>query len=231
MGVFAGPNVVDDGLIFALDAGNSKSYPGTGTVWTDISGNNGNSTLVNGVAYNSSNSGLLVFDGANDHVTIPNSLTIRPSSELTIECVIRPFSTPSSWSQLIGYGQADYTNGNYLLFLETATTTCRALARVNNTEYRCNTNFTAPLNQFTFVTFTMKTGDAIRSYFNGVANLSSSLPAGSFTYNGTTSAYQVGSPGGSWFPGNIGFIRMYNRALTASEVLKNFNGLRLRYNI
>jgi hypothetical protein len=202
-----------------------------GNTLYDVSGNNNNATLVDGVAYNSSNLGSLVFDGVNDYLTISNNVSIRPASELTIEMVIYPTSTPASWSQLIGYGQANYTDGNYLLFLETASTTCRALARVNNTEYRCNTSFTAPLNQYTVVTFTMRCGDAIRSYFNGVADITASLPSGTFTYNATTLPYQVASPGGSWFPGRIPLIRMYNRALTASEVQQNFNAIRGRYGI
>jgi hypothetical protein len=63
MATFTGPNVVSQGLVLALDAGNSKSYPGSGTTWSDLSGNGNNGTLVNGVGYNSSNLGSLVFDG------------------------------------------------------------------------------------------------------------------------------------------------------------------------
>lgn len=188
-----------------------------------------NTITASSLTYNSD--GTFGFNGSSNYIAITNSSSLRPSTELTIECVIRPTSTPASWSQLIGYGQADYTNGNYLLFLETASTVCRALARVNNTEYRCNTNYTAPVNSYTFVTFTMKTGDAIRSYFNGVADVTASLPAGTFTYNGTTSAYQIGSPGGSWFPGQIPMMKIYNRALTATEVQQNFNAHRMRYGL
>lgn len=205
-------------------------YNPNGSSWFDLISRNPG-TLINAVSYTDANSGSLVFDGVNDYVSIANNDSMRPATELTVECVIYPTSTPASWSQLIGYGQADYTNGNYLLFLETGTTLCRALARVNNTEYRCNTSYTAPLNQYTFITFTMKCGDAIRSYFNGVPNITTSLPAGTFTYNGTTSAYQIGSPGGSWYPGRISIMRMYSRALTATEVFNNFNSLRGRYGI
>jgi len=189
----------------------------------------GNTVTANSLTYNAN--GQFSFNGTSNLLSITNSATIRPSTELTVECVIKPASTPSSWSQLIGYGQAAYTNGNYLLFLETASTICRALARVNDVEYRCNTSYVAPVNQFTHITFTMKTGDAIRSYFNGIPNITAALPAGTFTYNGTTSAYQVGSPGGSWFPGEIPLMKIYNRALSAAEVQQNFNALRGRYGI
>ena len=185
---------------------------------------------ANSLTYATDNSNFS-FNGTSNFISITNNAAIRPSTELTIECVIRPTATPASWSQLIGYGQADFVNGNYLLFLETGTTISRAVARVNNTEYRCNTNFTVPLNQFTFITYTMRCGDAIRSYFNGVANITTTLPAGTFTYNQTTSPYQIGSPGGSWFPGQIPIMRIHNRALSANEVFQNFNIMRGRFGL
>lgn len=60
------PKIVTDGLVLCLDAANPKSYPGSGTVWSDLSGNGNNGTLVNGVGYNSNNGGYLTFDGSND---------------------------------------------------------------------------------------------------------------------------------------------------------------------
>jgi hypothetical protein len=53
MAISYNPRIVTDGLVLALDAGNPKSYPGSGTTWTDLSGNGNNGTLVNGVGYNS----------------------------------------------------------------------------------------------------------------------------------------------------------------------------------
>lgn len=59
-------SIVTDGLICHLDAGNKNSYSGSGTSWTDLTGNGYTATLVNGVGYNSS--GYLTFDGVNDYV-------------------------------------------------------------------------------------------------------------------------------------------------------------------
>jgi hypothetical protein len=79
------PKIVTDGLVLCLDAGNPKSYPGSGTTWTDLSGNGNNGTLVNGVGYNSGNGGSLVFDGVNDRVTInASSHTNLSSGNFTI---------------------------------------------------------------------------------------------------------------------------------------------------
>jgi hypothetical protein len=61
------PSIVTDGLVLCLDAGNPKSYPGSGTTWTDLSGNGNNGTLVNGVGYSGDNLGSLSFDGVNDY--------------------------------------------------------------------------------------------------------------------------------------------------------------------
>ena len=73
MGAAAGPNVVEDGLVLALDAGNTKSYPGSGTTWTDLSGKDNNGTLTDGPTFNSANGGSIVFDGTNDQINCGSS--------------------------------------------------------------------------------------------------------------------------------------------------------------
>ena len=70
MGAYAGPAIPTAGLALYLDAANVKSYPGSGTVWYDISGNGNNATLVNGASYNSQNSGVMQFDGVNDEISV-----------------------------------------------------------------------------------------------------------------------------------------------------------------
>jgi uncharacterized delta-60 repeat protein len=65
-----------DGLVLCLDAANSKSYPGSGTTWTDLSGNGNNGTLTNGPTYNSSNLGSLSFDGIDDYSTLTSNYTL-----------------------------------------------------------------------------------------------------------------------------------------------------------
>ena len=69
MGVAYNPNIVTDGLVLCLDAANKRSYPGTGTTWTDRSANGNNGTLTNGPTFDSANGGSIVFDGTNDYVT------------------------------------------------------------------------------------------------------------------------------------------------------------------
>lgn len=57
MAAHGGPNIVEDGLVLYLDAANKKSYPGSGTVWKDLSGNGNDGTLTNGPTFGSTNLG------------------------------------------------------------------------------------------------------------------------------------------------------------------------------
>ena len=69
-----GPRIVTNGLVLCLDAGNNKSYPGSGTVWNDLSGNNFNGILTNGPTYSPSSGGGIVFDGVNDYISLGSVL-------------------------------------------------------------------------------------------------------------------------------------------------------------
>ena len=68
------PRIVTDGLALCLDAGNTKSYSGSGTTWNDLSGNGNTGTLTNGPTYSSDNGGSIFFDGTNDYVSLVDNL-------------------------------------------------------------------------------------------------------------------------------------------------------------
>ena len=75
--------VVTTGLQLYLDAGNASSYPGSGTAWTDLSGNSRDGTLTNGPTYSDTNGGSIVFDGTNDFVQCTGSLTVTAATFVT----------------------------------------------------------------------------------------------------------------------------------------------------
>lgn len=210
--------------------GSTVRFKDVGLYRTDLLGDSINGLGI--TAYNTPTiTNTVTFNGTNQYLAITNNAALRPSTELTIETVLKASSITATWKQLLGYGQADYTNGNYLLFLESDGSAIRCLSRVNNTEYRCNTNQTVSTSAYKHVVFTMKTGDAIRSYFNGSADITTTLPSGTFTYNGTASPYQVGCPGGGWYAGELPYMRIYNRQLSAAEVLQNFSAIRGRFGL
>ena len=72
MGFYRGPNIVTDGLVFAMDAGSERCYDGTTTINSLVGSSTG--TLTNGVTYQSINGGVFDFDGSDDYISLPASL-------------------------------------------------------------------------------------------------------------------------------------------------------------
>lgn len=91
------PLTVTSGLVMYLDAANPKSYPGSGTAWTDISRNNNNATLTNGPTFNSANSGNIVFDGVDDYLLTASISSFRSISMFVYKTEVGP----SGWKYLL----------------------------------------------------------------------------------------------------------------------------------
>ena len=226
MGVFAGPEVVEDGLVLCLDAGNPKSYPGSGTTWTDLSGNGNNGTLVNGVGYNSSNGGSLVFDGVDDRVDlISASLLPVGTSDRTIVAFVRtPTSFPEPYLHVIHWGTASTSQAFGLAIRSNGGLNTHPWSGgpsqgtvVAGTDYCLAVSYThsSTLHKF---------------WINGVSQGSGVSRA---INTGTTNARvgaRISTPIEDWGPnGRIYNVMVYNRSLTAEEVLQNYNALVGRY--
>ena len=118
-----GPNIVTNGLVLYLDAGNTKSYSGSGTTWTDLSGNGNNGTLTNGPAYDSANLGGILFDGNNDYITVPDNSSLTSFTNMTLEILVKynvnnknqVFVQKWNYGSGNGYGLEIY-NGNILAY-------------------------------------------------------------------------------------------------------------------
>jgi len=82
------PSIATNGLVLNLDAGNTSSYIGSGTTWTDLTGSGNNGTLTNGPIFNSGNGGSIVFDGINDVVSLGNILNMG-SNSWTMSCWVK----------------------------------------------------------------------------------------------------------------------------------------------
>jgi len=220
-----GPTVVTNGLVLALDAADRNSYPGSGTTWTDLSGNGNNGTLTNGPTYDSEVGGCFSFDGTNNWIDIPtpnlsssNYTVIGASRFITIT---RPgllagrtiSSKNNNW--LVGqYGYpagATGTNGAY--FAEGWLTGASLPTDTNWRIYAATGNIS---------------GDIYELYVNGIlmdsGNGGSAGPNG-FALGRGTSAYN------EYSNSKISYVLAYNRVLTASEIQQNFNALRGRFGI
>jgi hypothetical protein len=98
------PKIITDGLVLYLDAANTRSYPTNGTIWSDLSRNNNNGTLINGPTFNSANGGSIVFDGVDDRVS--RNSAIDTGQNFTINAWIFP--------TLLGTTRRTIMSNNYL---------------------------------------------------------------------------------------------------------------------
>lgn len=90
------PKIITNGLVLCLDAANPRSYPGSGTIWKDLSGNGNDGTLVNGVGHNTDSQGAMLFDGVNDYCEIINRnelLEFQPTKALTLSVWFKTSTT------------------------------------------------------------------------------------------------------------------------------------------
>jgi hypothetical protein len=109
--------VVQDGLVLNLDAGVSSSYPGSGTTWTDLSGNGNNGTLVNGVGFDSANGGSLDFEQTNTYADFGNILNFT-TENFTFNTFLYLTSNTNTNNQnpILVYKGQFQANGYYIQF-------------------------------------------------------------------------------------------------------------------
>lgn len=230
MAAYHSPKIVTSGLVLCLDAANTKSYPGSGTTWTDLSNNKKNGSLLNGPTFSSTNGGVLDFDGTNDHVNLGNASNfISPSqSTFTINSWVKTnvvstykkiFSTINSGTQTITgvyFSLGPSPDFVYIGFL-TSTSTKGVSYNVNITTSRfyniCGTY----------------DGANIRLYIDG-NQVASTTHTGTIGTSGIARISGYDNNGETW-SGSIAQVSIYNIALTAAEVQQNFNALRGRFGI
>ena len=228
MGFYRGPQIVKSGLVLHLDAANPKSYPGTGTTWSDRAGNlNGgvvnNGTLVNGPSFSSANMGSIGFDGSNDYVDMSTSPNLTNS--LTV-CVFVNISLITGLNQVI-YGPSANGSDNWISISNNrAQIYATQVSDVNNFSITGNTVIEA--NKWYHITGIVN-NNIISLYVNGVFYVASSTQT--FTVGGWNSTARIGQRATGQFPfnGRIACLQGYNRALSATEVLQNYNALKSRF--
>ena len=228
MGLSHSPLIVTNGLVLALDAANVKSYPGSGTAWTDMSGNGNNGTLTNGPTFSSNNSGGIVFDGSNDYVGVTTSSTLGKSLNYTTLAWVR-YSNVGYTSWMMICDSVDYgSGGGYMMWLDsTSPATGKKLCSYDgNWQYA---NILIPPNVWTHVSIS-KTNNQVSFYVNGIFDVTLTY---NFNSNLSSTNVDIGNSSRNSYPfnGNISNVQIYNRGLSAAEVSQNFNALRGRYGI
>jgi hypothetical protein len=236
------PKIVTNGLVLSLDAGNVKSYPGSGTVWYDKSGNGYNGTLTNGPTFNSDSGGCIVYDGTNDLVT--TSYSTQGLTEFSTDVVFKTTTTYNTTQyyncpSICGTAQGSGTSGDWLIAVKNGfLISYDELTGGNN---NIDLNVYVSNNNWYYAQVTKTTSGIVTYYLNGVKILTlsgrtSPLRTTSLTSTIYGTSWMVGSA--FWtesayrnFDGKISFNRFYNRALSDSEVLQNYNATKSRFGL
>lgn len=227
MAGISGPSIVESGLILSLDAADKNSYPGTGTVWKDLSGNNNNGTLTNGPTYNNSNCGFINFDGVDDYISVPNSPSLQLTSTLTLS-IWMYITGPFSGRGLITKGPAS-SDYDYMMYL-TSNSTNISFYKKNSSGTASFTNppTTNFINRWTNVVITFD-GTNVVQYDNSVVFKTQAFVNSEIRTS--TNPIRIFNSWSGAASGYVPIVQIYNRALSSTEVLQNFNANRSRFGL
>lgn len=243
--------IVKDGLVLMLDAAKKDSYGRLGTTWRDISWNGNSGVLVNSPTFNISNGGSIVLDGTNEYISIKSSQGFNLGVNFTLQFWVkvsvfggyiggdfkRASIITNSYTRNSGQGfwvsftsQADAptyapTPGRETFFISFGPD-----EQVMTAQWGSLSSY---VNKWVNITITVNGNTPILGYINGVAISSYVIQnngPSTLSYNG--SGCSLGNRNNllEFLNGSIGYFITYNRALSASEVLQNYNATKNRYN-
>lgn len=226
------PGIITNGLILNLDAGFTPSYPTTGTTWYDLGGNTYNGTLTNSPTFNSANNGSLIFDGVDDQAPVSNATfnnTLNALSAITVEIWIKPPTSPTQYGGYISRQTSAVSNYTGWSIRQN---------NLNNGAiewfgFGSNSNMitgSVTPNAWTLATGTWN-GTVMTLYING--SQASTRTNSVNTISATGQVLAIGKLSYGNFPQTFSMAsaRIYNRALTAAEVLQNYNAQKSRFGL
>lgn len=232
MGVGYNPKIVINGLVGYWDVGNLKSYPGSGTTWTDLSGKNNHAAFSVGTPTFTSD--RVTFDG-NTYAVTPNYTWITNSTDPnSMFAWIYPTTSPSGI--IISYGEyndREYANG---LFISPTGYVGFAKNGSITDIYAASSSFAVELNKWAYIGYVRSGTTSVTIFYNNnYATISDSGGNGTVI---TSNPFTIGSGSTNTDKGqsklintSISNIKVYNRALSAAEISQNYNALRGRYGI
>ena len=217
------PPIVTNGLVLALDAGNTLSYVSGSTTWNDLSGNNNSGSLVNGPTFSTDGGGSIVFDGTNDFISLPQSL-LPDNFTYSIWAIRDGTGNQGTRGIVISNGTTyiDVGFNNRILFSLMLSGGSQNLIQSAN-------GVVASVGVWAHYIATYNRQQA-KLYYNGVEVGSSNYTLSPINDFNT---FRVGGyAGGSYnLNGKISNVQYYDRALSASEVQQNYNATKTRFGL
>ncbi len=233
-------NIVTNGLVLYLDAANYLSYTSGSTVWRDLSSSNNSGSLINGPTFNTGSAGSIVFDGTNDYCIFGSSI-IPTTSNWTYSSFFN-LNTLVTGSVLYGQYIAAGGNGRFLIRLSDDVNNINkfSLFLGSGGSYSnafLYTNITASINT-TYNLTIVRENQTFNFYINGVYNTGSTV---NFTASLLQTTPIIGgrtNSGTNPTPVDVDFLnsrifntQIYNRALSPSEILQNYNATKARFGL
>ena len=221
-------NIVTNGLVLFLDASNTNSYTGSGTTWTDLSSYGNTATLTNGPTFSSTNGGNIVFDGVDDYTDV---IISNLTTTVTLEFWAK-YTTATTNNMLFGFNLYDIYASSGAIGFNTFNGDIYGLTSTQVTNLGI-------IGNWKHIVFVMRSDVSYTNnkiYVNVVNQslsqvLSSELASNRNFNSGNGRISGTRGDSGYKFPGSISSFRAYNRELTASEVLQNFNLTRDRFGV
>ena len=227
---YANGKIVTNGLVLALDAADRNSYPGSGTTWTDLSGNANNGTLINGPTFDSGNGGSIFMNGSNQYIA--SSYFGNTTDSFTF----------ATWFKNDNYSEDKYTlvrgrdaSGNgWSLYIKIYTTGISESAAVTTSggaiQFSATGTSTLALNRWYYLTGVWTAGVSIRHYVNGV--LEATTNTSSTNLRTSTDGWVMGSINTTNFTSGYSAIaQIYNRVLSNAEIQQNYNAQKARFGL
>lgn len=227
-----GTQHVTSGLVGYWDAGNSASYAGSGTTWTDLAGS-ANGTLVNSPAFSTDKGGSLLTNGANSYIDFGDVCDLTNSGSIVCWCLFNTFPSGTSYGTLFAkrnpannanFGINYQTSGNLFQSYYTDGTTFR----VNQTNL--TTNFSTGVWYCIALTLAQSGTSTVQTIYRNGSSVATSTTAGNIAPNsaplrlGNYMTFEYASV-------RYAILKVYDRALSASEITQNFNAFRGRFGL
>ena len=238
MSTVAGNNyggIVRNGLILHVDAAKQDSYPRMGTTWNDLSGNNLAGALTNTPTYNSSNGGIIIFDGINESINFPNSALLK-SANITVSAWVK--SNELNRDNVLFDGGYYNSIAGYLLYVNASNQFQFWIRNSNNNTQGVGVRTATSTTVFNTSNWYNVTGifdgSNVYIYVNGILENTAAM-TNPITYTSSINFWignYASSPNiGLAYKGNVATTKIYNRALSASEILQNYNALKGRFGL
>jgi hypothetical protein len=218
-----GGRIVTNGLVLSLDASDQNSYPGSGTTWSDLSGNNNSGTLVASPTFSSTNSGNLVFNGSSQYINCGNNSSVQITVG-TISAWVRATSPGASFRSIMAkqFAWGLFIADNILVAYDWGNSLTRTTSL----------NIANGIWNHTAMSFTQTVGTPSNNaiiYLNGAAVLTATIKHLNQSANlqiagATTDSTQI-------LNGNIANAQVYNRVLSAAEIAQNYDAQKSRFNL